>query len=121
VTEATILEADDVGLEKFISGKTNCVERFDLEKVKLPLTVRSRQAGDRFVPLGLASEKKLGKFLTAQYVPRRIRTRVLVVRDMEKIIWVWPVRMSERAKVSPQTRRVLQLRITDINAEPCIG
>ncbi|UCC97553.1 MAG: tRNA lysidine(34) synthetase TilS [Phycisphaerales bacterium] len=119
--EAKILESGDIDLDEFISCKTDHVERFDSEKLRLPLTVRSRQAGDRFVPLGLASEKKLGKFLTAQYVPHRIRTRVLVVRDMEKIIWVWPVRISERAKVSPQTRRVLQLRITDIDDETRIA
>jgi DNA/RNA-binding domain of Phe-tRNA-synthetase-like protein len=42
---------------------------------------------------------------------------VLVVTDAEKIIWVWPVRISEQAKVTTQTRRVLQLRIADPDAE----
>ena len=87
-------------------------ERFDLDKVKLPLHVRPRLAGDRFVPLGLTKEKKLGKFLTDQRVPHDVRSRVLVVSDSEKILWVWPVRISEQAKVSPDTRRLLQLRIT---------
>jgi tRNA(Ile)-lysidine synthase len=121
VAEATILGAHDVSLDKFISGRTKTVERFDLGKLKLPLTIRSRRAGDRFVPLSHASQKKLGKFLSAQYVPHRIRTRVLVVADMEKVIWVWPVRISERARLSPQTRRILQLKIADINAEPHIS
>jgi tRNA(Ile)-lysidine synthase len=90
------------------------VERFDLEKVKLPLQVRSRQAGDRFVPLGLSEEKKLGKFLTAQHVPPDVRKKVLIVADSEKILWVWPIRISEQAKISTGTPRILQLRITDI-------
>ena len=88
-------------------------ERFDLDKVKRPLQVRSRRAGDRFVPLGMSGEKKLGKFLTAQRVPREGRRKVLVVSDSEKIIWVWPLRISEQAKISPGTRRILQLQITD--------
>lgn len=88
-------------------------ERFDVDKVKLPLQVRSRRAGDRFVPLGQGKEKKLGKFLTAQRVPREGRRKVLVVSDREKIIWVWPIRISEQAKISPGTRRILQLQITD--------
>ena len=113
--EATILEADDAGLEQFVESKTRFVERFDLGQVNLPLIVRSRRAGDRFVPLGLAAEKKLGKFLTAQRVPQRVRNEVIVVCDSEKIIWVWPVRMSGRAKLTADTRAVLQLRITDLN------
>jgi tRNA(Ile)-lysidine synthase len=112
--EATILEAEDAGLEQFVEGKTSCVERFDLDRIKLPLIVRSRRPGDRFVPLGLTSEKKLGKFLTAQRVPHRVRNQALVVAGAEKIIWVWPVRMSELAKVAADTRAVLQLQITDL-------
>ncbi len=119
--EATIVEADNaVGGslkgEAFGDGsrrqdKPSYVERFDLEKVKLPLVVRFRRPGDRFVPLGMAQEKKLGKFLTAQRVPHRLRRNIFVVADGEKIIWVCPVRISEQAKVTGETRRIVQLQI----------
>ena len=79
------------------------------------MTVYTRRPGDRFVPLGMTAKKKLGKFLTAQRIPRRVRQQVLVVADGEKIIWVWPVRMSEQAKVTADTRTILQLQITDLN------
>jgi tRNA(Ile)-lysidine synthase len=111
--EAEIFEVEKLGLEKFIAEKTSCVEWFDLEKLKLPLVVRFRRAGDRFVPLGLAEEKKLGKFLTAQRVPDHVCRKTLVVADSEKIIWVWPIRMSEQAKVNGEARNILQLQITD--------
>ena len=113
--EATIFEADDAGLEQFAEGKTSFVERFDLDRVRLPLIVRRRLPGDRFVPFGRKSEKKLGKFLTAQRVRRRIRNQVLVVAGAEKIIWVWPVRMSEQAKVTADTRTILQLQMAYLN------
>jgi len=96
-------------------SRIQLVEQFDLDKVRLPLIARPRRPGDRFVPLGLRSEKKVGKFLTAQRLPSRIRNRVLVVADAERIIWVWPVRMSEQAKVIPETRTILQLRMTDLD------
>jgi DNA/RNA-binding domain of Phe-tRNA-synthetase-like protein len=41
---------------------------------------------------------------------------VLVVADSEKIIWVWPIRVSEQSKITSQTRKILQLQITDSNA-----
>jgi tRNA(Ile)-lysidine synthase len=95
--------------------KSNCVERFDLAKLNLPLAVRSRAAGDCFWPLGLAGEKKVGKFLTSAKIPHQLRQKVLVIADTQKIIWVWPIRMSEQAKVDSGTRRILQLKITDKN------
>ena len=105
-------------------SKIESVEWFDLDNVKLPLVVRSREDGDRFVPLGLREEKKVGKFLTAAKVPQQIRKKVFIVADAEKIIWVWPIRIGEQAKVAlvsakhravagSGTRKILQLRITD--------
>ena len=111
--EATILDAEKVGLEEFKSGKSNLVERFDADKVKLPLAVRHRRDGDRFCPLGLQAEKKVGKFLTAARVPQGIRSKTLIIADGEKIIWVWPIRISEQVKVTGQTQKILQLRITE--------
>ena len=112
--EATVVEADEAEFERFVAGKGDHVERFDLEKIKMPLIARRRRPGDRFVPLGRTSEKKLGKFLTAQRVPHQVREEVIVVADAERIIWVCPVRISEQAKVTSETHRVLQLRIADL-------
>jgi len=113
--EAKIFEAENAGFEEFKAGKTDSVEWFDLEKLKLPLAVRYRQTGDRFVPLGLAGEKRLGKFLTAQRVPQRIRREVLVITDIGNIIWVWPIRISEQTRITGETRQILQLEIIDSN------
>jgi len=111
--EAAIFEAEGREFEKFKAQKTNFIEWFDLNNVKLPLVVRSREDGDRFVPLGLREEKKVGKFLTAAKVPQQIRKKVLIVADAEKIIWVWPIRIAEQAKVTSTTREILQLQVAD--------
>jgi tRNA(Ile)-lysidine synthase len=111
--EADIFEAEGMEFEKFKAQKTNFVEWFDLDNVKLPLVVRSREQGDRFVPLGLREEKKVGKFLTAVKTPREIRKKVLIIADAAKIIWVWPVRISELTKVRSETRKILQLHVSD--------
>jgi tRNA(Ile)-lysidine synthase len=115
--EAAIINADIAGFEKFKSGKNSFIEWLDLDKLKLPLEIRIRKEGDRFQPLGLAREKKLGKFLTDQRVPQRIRKKVLVVTDSEKIVWLWPIRLSEQARVSPKARKILQLQITYASVE----
>jgi tRNA(Ile)-lysidine synthase len=111
--QASTLGADQARIEKFKAAKNDFTEWFDLDKLKLPLVVRFRRAGDRFWPLGLAAEKKIGKFLTAAKVPHGVRRKLLVVADSEKIIWVWPIRISEQAKITTDTRKILQLKITD--------
>jgi tRNA(Ile)-lysidine synthase len=111
--EATIITIEENAVEKFMTTKKGDVECFDLEKVKLPLYIRSRRPGDRFVPLGLGREKKIGKFLTAQHVPHDVRRNVIVVEDRKKIIWVWPIRISEQAKVTGDTLQILQLQVKE--------
>jgi tRNA(Ile)-lysidine synthase len=109
--EAEIIEPENGELEKFKNEKNDFIEWFDLDRIKLPLLVRFRQAGDRFVPFGLDKEKKVGKFLTSARVPEHIRQKILIVCDSEKIIWIWPVRISEQTRVTTKTRKVLQLQI----------
>jgi tRNA(Ile)-lysidine synthase len=115
LVKAAIFEADEEEFEKFKAGKSNFIERFDFDKIKLPLVVRYRKPGDRFIPLGLRAEKKVGKFLTAAQVPQEVRQKLLIISDSEKIIWVWPIRISEQAKITGETRKILQLQITDTN------
>jgi len=123
--EANILQGGSAILDMRTKAKSRIenresrirfIECFDLDKLKLPLVVRIRQDGDRFWPLGLSSrrrgpEKRVGKFLTDAKVPQEIRRKVLIVADREKIIWVCPIRISEQAKVTDKTDKILQLRI----------
>ena len=81
LAEAGVFEVELGSEGRFKAGKTSFVDWFDLDKVKMPLVVRYRQAGERFIPLGSRQEKKVGKFLTAQRVPQRIRRRLLIAAD----------------------------------------
>ena len=110
--ESKILNAKNCYLEKFKAEKDNFVEWFDLDKIKLPLHGRFRRPGDKFWPLGLDGEKKLGKFLTTSKAPYSIRADVVVVEDTEKIVWLAPIRPSEFTKIDGITNKILELKIT---------
>lgn len=112
--EARILQRDEVDAATLTGDKDPFIEYFDLDRVKLPVMVRTRQPGDRFQPLGMAGEKKVGKFLTTAKVPCDLRERILVLADRERIIWVYPIRISEQAKITGRTHHVLQLTIHDL-------
>jgi len=111
--EVNSFEYNQTDFEKFKVAKNNSVEYCDLEKVKPPLFVRFRRQGDRFWPLGMPQEKKLGKFLTAAHVRRKDKQNALIIADQEKIIWVWPIRISEQVKISSETSQMLQLCISN--------
>ncbi|MBN1805009.1 MAG: tRNA lysidine(34) synthetase TilS [Sedimentisphaerales bacterium] len=111
--EAAFVRPDEKEFAKFKAEKNSFVERFDFNKIKPPLIVRFRKVGDRFVPLGLNQEKKIGKFITTARLTQEIRRKLLIVADSEKIIWLWPVRASQQTKVNGQTTKILQLKITN--------
>jgi tRNA(Ile)-lysidine synthase len=116
--EAAVIQANEKEFNKLKVEKNSFIEWFDLNKIKHPLLIRSRKAGDRFVPLGLNKEKKVGKFITDARIPQQLRLKLLIVTDSEKIIWLWPVRTSDRTKVTNTTNKILQLRINDIQKIP---
>ncbi len=111
--ESKFLETSEENIENIKSNKDKFAEQFDFDKLLLPIRIRRRSTGDRFQPLGLPSPKKIGKFLTDAKVPQNIREKMLIVTDSEKIIWLWPIRISEQTRVTDSTKKILQLKITD--------
>jgi len=109
--ETKILPIEDCDLKKFKADKNNQTEWFDFDKLKLPLTVGPRQTGDRFTPIGQKNEKKVGKFLTDAKVPPSQRSKILIVKDTDRIIWIYPIRTCQQTVVTKETKRILQINI----------
>ena len=83
---------------------------FDLDKTGDRLTVRSRQTGDRFQPLGLSQPKKLGEFMIDAKIPHAWRQRIPIVCSPQHILWVVGWHIDERAKVTDNTKQILRLK-----------
>ena len=82
---------------------------FDLDKAGRKLTVRTRQPGDRFQPLGMGQPKKLNEFMIDRKIPHAWRRRIPLVCSPEHILWLVGWRIDERVKVTGNTKRVLCL------------
>ena len=75
------------------------------------LTVRSRQPGDTFRPLGLRGSKKLQDLFVDRKIPRRERDRIpLVVDPTGRIVWIVGQAVSEDFRVTEGTRSVILLK-----------
>ena len=83
---------------------------FDLDKAGRKLTVRTRQPGDRFQPLGMNQPKKLNEFMIDRKIPHPWRRRIPIVCSPQHILWVVGWRIDERVKVTEDTKKVLCLK-----------
>ena len=90
-------------------GKPTSIEYMDYARLKLPLYLRAWEKGDRFKPLGMASEKKLQDFYVDGKIPRGRRRSIPLVVSGKKIIWVCGLRLSDEVKITSGTRRILRL------------
>ncbi|MBI5714444.1 MAG: tRNA lysidine(34) synthetase TilS [Chloroflexi bacterium] len=105
---ATVLDA--WSLDEIASNADSSVAYLDGSFDSLIL--RTRRAGDRFEPLGMNGKTiKLSDFMINQKIPMEDRDRLPLLVDGDTVFWVCGYRLSERAKVSRQTRRVLRVKI----------
>jgi tRNA(Ile)-lysidine synthase len=106
-----LLNADNVDLSAFLKAKDANVEWFNADKFLGLLEIRRRKKGDQFWPIGAGGEKKVSRFLIDAQLNQAKKGDVFVITDAEKILWVVPIRMCEQAKVTQQTRKILEIRI----------
>ena len=86
-------------------------EFFDADRVGARLVFRHWRAGDRFQPIGLAAATKLQDWFTNRKVSKdRRRKLVLAETERGELFWVEGERIGEICKVTPATRRMLELR-----------
>jgi len=73
------------------------------------LCVRGWRPGDRFQPLGMKGYKKLQDFFVDVKTPEKERRRVPLLVSERGILWVVGHRISEAAKVTEETGRVMRV------------
>jgi tRNA(Ile)-lysidine synthase len=111
--EARLLGRRDTDLDTFLASKGSNEEMMDADRAGVSLHARTRRDGDRFYPLGAPGERKLKHFLGDRKVPVSQRARVLLIASHDRIVWVVGHRLSEHAKITERTERVLHLRVLD--------
>ncbi len=102
-------ERRDGGVEVSKDGAHGCLQA---DSVDLPLTVRMRQPGDRFRPLGAPGRRKLQDVLVDRKVPRNERDRVPVVVDARgRLVWVAGVALADECRVTSPEAGVVILKL----------
>jgi len=84
-------------------------ECLDLDRITFPLTIRTPQPTDRFIPIGSPGRKKISRFLIDQKVERHLRRNIPVLVSDNTVIALLGLRIDHRFRVTPATRRIMQI------------
>lgn len=94
-----------------ISKSSDCAT-IDAERVRMPLTIRPVEAGDRFIPYGMTGQKLVSDYMTDLKMNLFEKRRQLVMVDADgRIVWIVGRRVDDRFKITNQTKRVFRVSI----------
>lgn len=83
----------------------------DASLVKMPLTLRKIQSGDRFTPYGMRSMKLISDYLTDRKKNYFEKQQQMVLCDAEdEVIWLVGERVSQKVACNEKTIKVLSAR-----------
>jgi tRNA(Ile)-lysidine synthase len=71
----------------------------DLNNIKTPLYIRTRQAGDIIQPFGMKEKVRLKKYLINKGIAEHERDSLLMLTNEEEVLWVVGVGLSELLRV----------------------
>lgn len=89
-------------------GECPQIAYLDYEKTYPPLILRNHRPGDRIIPLGMRGTKKLHDYFIDRKVPFSYRNDIPLLVDAKSVIWIAGQAISERVKITEQTKKVLK-------------
>jgi tRNA(Ile)-lysidine synthase len=101
----------EMDVELFKMNPDPAIAFLDAKKLVFPLQIRKWKPGDRFTPLGLKSDKKLSDFFTGEKLSIQQKENTFVILSGEEIVWIMGLRISERYKITKNTKTIYQLTL----------
>ena len=101
----------EVSLDKIEKGSFEFLTNLNIGET---LIVRTRKNGDKIIPTGMTSEKKVKEILINNKILKEKREELPLVLQGDKIIWIGGVRGSEIFKKDCNTKESIKLLIRRI-------
>ena len=113
-----VVDINVIQRSQFIEDKGNeYIKYFDFDKIEKSITVRHRKEGDTFMPLGMKGNKKIKDLLMDLKVPKDKRNEIPLICFGDDIGWVVGYRISEKFKISKDTKNVLKICVENESEE----
>lgn len=94
--------------------RKNYTKWLDYDKISNALSVRYRKEGDRLQTVLGSDSIPLRRFFINEKIPREDRDSVPLLCDGSEVLWVVGLRLSERAKITESTKKVLAVEYSRI-------
>jgi tRNA(Ile)-lysidine synthase len=102
------------------AGASPGIVFLDGDRITYPLVIRSLRPGDRFIPLGMTGHKKLKDFFIDLKIPSEARARIPILTCNNIPIWICGLRIDDRFKVTPDTKKILKATFRRKTPQPLI-
>ena len=86
--------------------KNKNIAQLDYDKLQFPLTLRKWKKGDKFMPLGMQTFKKLSDFFIDNKFSILDKNKQWLLCSNKDIVWVVGHRIDERYKLQSKTKKV---------------
>jgi tRNA(Ile)-lysidine synthase len=97
-------------ISQFELNRNENIAQLDFDLLSFPLKLRSWKNGDFFQPLGLKQKKKLSDLFVDQKIRLNHKKDIGILENNNgDILWVAGLRIDERYKISPNTKKVFIL------------
>ena len=80
--------------------------KLDFDKLQFPLVLRKWKEGDKFMPLGMQTFKKLSDFFIDEKYSILDKQKQWLLCSANNIVWVVGVRIDDRYKIDKNTKKV---------------
>lgn len=116
VVESLVEEGENI-FEKCQKPNEYCLDYDRMEKIGGKLILRQRRPGDRMLDKNADPGKKVKKIFIDKKVPAKQRDRAACFALGDGIVWIPGIARSDSIPVTGNTRRVLRVRIRNIQEE----
>lgn len=83
----------------------------DFDKIRPPLVLRNRRAGDWFQPLGMCGRQKLKSFFINRKITQQKRDEMMLLADRQAVLLIENMHLNDQVKITPETKNILELEI----------
>ena len=89
---------------------------FDYDKLNNNFFIRTKENGDKFIPFGMTTHKKLKKFFIDEKIPKEKRDIMPIILSGNEIILVGNLRGTNLFKVDKNTKKILLLKVKEVES-----
>lgn len=113
--ESLIMEKTDIKLKKI--REKMYTKWLDYDILRGTIQLRNRKAGDYITVNAHGGRKKLKDYFMDLKIPREDRDKVLLLARGNEVFWVIGYRISERCKITENTKQILRVEYRDGKTE----